>query len=43
MDLAIESDIYEPNIDDNENYLDYLPPSGKFKNGLKNGRAMEME
>jgi hypothetical protein len=35
MDLAIESDIYEPNIDDNGNYLDYLPTSSKFKNGLR--------
>jgi hypothetical protein len=35
MDLILESDIYEPSIDDNGNYLDYLPPSGKFKNGLR--------
>ena len=35
MDLSLESDIYEPNIDDNGNYTDYLPPSSKFKNGLR--------
>ncbi len=35
MDLAVDSDIYEPTIDENGNYLDYLPPSGKFKNGLR--------
>jgi hypothetical protein len=35
MDLTVESDIYEPNIDDNGNYDDYLPPSSKFKNGLR--------
>jgi hypothetical protein len=35
MDLAIEPDIYEPSIDDKGNYSDYLPPSSKFKNGLR--------
>lgn len=35
MDLTVESDIYEPNIDDSGNYADYLPPSSKFKNGLR--------
>ena len=35
MDLAIEPDVYEPNIDENGNYLDYLPSSSKFKNGLR--------
>jgi hypothetical protein len=35
MDLAIEPDIYEPTIDDNTNYSDYLPPSSQFKNGLR--------
>lgn len=35
MDLSLESDIYEPNIDDVGNYTDYLPPSSKFKNGLR--------
>ena len=35
MNLSLESDIYEPNADDNGNYVDYLPPSSKFKNGLR--------
>jgi hypothetical protein len=35
MDLTLESDIYEPCIDDNGNYNDYLPTSSKFKNGLR--------
>ena len=35
MDLSLESDIYEPCINDDGNYSDYLPPSSKFKNGLK--------
>ena len=35
MDLTVESDIYDPCIDDNNNYTDYLPPSSKFKNGLR--------
>jgi hypothetical protein len=35
MELIVDSDIYEPNIDDNSNYTDYLPPSSKFKNGLR--------
>jgi hypothetical protein len=35
MDLSLGSDIYEPNIDDNGNYIDFLPPSSKFKNGLR--------
>ena len=35
MDLSLESDIYEPNTDDNGNYIDFLPPSSKFKNGLR--------
>lgn len=35
MDLTIESDIYEPNIDDNGDYSDYLPSSSKFKHGLR--------
>ena len=33
--IAVESDIYEPNIDDNGNYTDYIPPSSKFSNGLR--------
>lgn len=35
MDLVIDSDIYEPCIGDDGNYSDYLPPSSKFKNGLR--------
>lgn len=35
MDLTVESDIYEPNIIDNGDYDDYIPPSSKFKNGLR--------
>jgi len=35
MDLQLESDIYEPNIDSEGNYSDYLPTSSKFKNGLR--------
>jgi hypothetical protein len=35
MDLTLDSDIYEPCIGDDGNYSDYLPPSSKFKNGLK--------
>jgi len=35
MDLSLESDLYEPCIGDDGNYSDYLPPSSKFKNGLK--------
>ena len=35
MNLSLESDIYEPNTDDDGNYVDFLPPSSKFKNGLR--------
>jgi len=35
MDLTLDSDIYEPCINDDGNYYDYLPPSSKFKNGLR--------
>jgi len=35
MDLIIESDIYEPNIDEKGDYTDYIPPSCKFKNGMR--------
>ena len=35
MDLAVDSDIYEPSVGDDGNYSDYLPPSSKFKNGLR--------
>ena len=34
-DLTLESDIYEPNIDSEGDYSDYLPSSSKFKNGLR--------
>jgi hypothetical protein len=35
MELTIDSDIYEPNVDNNGNYADYIPPSSKFSNGLR--------
>jgi hypothetical protein len=35
MDLAIDSDIYEPFIDEKGNYVDHLPQSSKFKNRLR--------
>ena len=35
MDLQVESDIYEPNINNEGDYSDYLPTSSKFKNGLR--------
>jgi hypothetical protein len=35
MELTIDSDIYEPNTDYNGNYIDYIPPSSKFINGLR--------
>jgi len=35
MDLSIESDIYEPCINEEGSYVDYLPPSSKFKHGLR--------
>jgi len=35
MDLTLESDIYEPCINDEGNYVDYLPTSSKFKYGLR--------
>jgi hypothetical protein len=35
MDLSVVSDIYDPCIGDDGNYCDYLPPSSKFKNGLR--------
>lgn len=35
MDLTLESDIYEPNIDSEGDYSDYLPTASKFKNGLR--------
>ena len=33
--IAVDSDIYEPNIDDKGSYADYLPSSSKFSNGLR--------
>ena len=35
MDLSLESDTYEPCINENNDYVDYLPTSSKFKNGLR--------
>ena len=35
MDLIIESDFYEPSIDEEGNYIDYLPTTSKFKNGIR--------
>jgi hypothetical protein len=36
MELVADSDIYEPSITGEEgSYTDYLPPSSKFKNGLR--------
>ena len=35
MDLIVESDYYEPSLDEIGNYIDYLPTSNKFKNGLR--------
>ena len=35
MDLAIEPEYYEPTIDENTNYSDYIPSSSKFTHGLR--------
>ena len=35
MDLSLESDTYEPCINENKDYVDYLPTSSKFKKGLR--------
>ena len=35
MDLSLESDIYEPCVNENNVYVDYLPTSSNFKNGLR--------
>jgi hypothetical protein len=35
MDLQVESDIYEPSIDNRGDYSDYLPSGSKFKNGIR--------
>jgi hypothetical protein len=34
-ELAIDSDIYEPSIGDDGNYIDNIPPSSKFIYGLR--------
>ena len=35
MELTLETDIYEPRINNDGDYEDYLPPFGKYKNGLR--------
>jgi hypothetical protein len=35
MDLIADSDIYEPCVGYEGDYSDYVPPSSKFKNGLR--------
>lgn len=35
MDLALDSDNYQPIMDEKGNYIDYLPTSSKFKNGIR--------
>jgi len=35
MDLVIESDIYEPTINEKGDYIDVIPCSYKFKNGIR--------
>lgn len=35
MSLTLDADIYEPSTDDDGNYIDYLPPSNKFTNGIR--------
>ena len=35
MDIAVESDIYEPYMDETNNYIDLIPPSNKFIHGLR--------
>jgi hypothetical protein len=35
MDLIAEPDIYEPSIGENRDYLDKIPNTHKFKNGLR--------
>ena len=34
-ELALETDLYEPCMDADNNYIDYCPPTSKFKNGLR--------
>lgn len=35
MELSVESDIYTPSLDDSGNYIDKIPKSSQFKNGLR--------
>jgi hypothetical protein len=35
MDLSIVPDIYEPVIDEKSNYIDCIPQTNKFKNGMR--------
>jgi hypothetical protein len=35
MDLAVEPDTYSPINNENGDYIDQLPPSSHFKNGLR--------
>jgi hypothetical protein len=35
MDLSLEPDIYEPNINEKGDYIDNIPYSLKFQNGLR--------
>ena len=35
MELVVEPDIYEPNVDNDGNYIDYIPSSTKFINGIR--------
>jgi hypothetical protein len=35
MDLALEPDIYSPNIDDKGNYVDKIPSFTNLKNGIR--------
>jgi hypothetical protein len=34
MELVTEPDMYEPTVDERNNYTDVVPPSSKFKNGM---------
>jgi len=35
MELAIDTDVYEPLMDENDKYIDYVPTASKFKHGLR--------
>ena len=35
MALINDSDVYEPLIDQNDKYIDYVPTASKFKHGLR--------